>query len=217
MSDAELDELLQDCPTLYHMAERGSWPAIQRLGLLSTSALLDRHGVTGETRRRIEVGRRAEAVRIESSAGSAVIRDQKPMDDASLRRCLTDGLAPEDWYRLLNGKVFFWLSQRRLLKLLGAKPYRTAEHDVLELDARALVTAYRSQVTLCAINSGFTLRFPQPRGLQTFASIADYPYAAWRQKRPRGERVVELAVTGGVPDAARFVTGVRRMRHGAQF
>ncbi len=33
------------------------------------------------------------------------------MDDRSLRRCLQDGLGPEDWCRLLNGRVFFWLSR----------------------------------------------------------------------------------------------------------
>jgi len=54
VTDAELAELLQDCPTLYHMAERGSWPSIREHGLLSTSALLDLYGKQGAEREAIE-------------------------------------------------------------------------------------------------------------------------------------------------------------------
>ncbi len=213
MTDAELAELLQDCPTLHHMAERGSWPSIRQHGLLSTSALLDLYGKRGAERAAIESRRRPGPVAIEHPAfGRAVIRDQKPMSDAGLARCLTDGLTPADWYRLLNGKVFFWLTRARLLRLLNAAPYRHAEHDVLELDTAALVSAYRDAITLSPINSGTTMRFPAARGLATFLPIRDYPYSHWRTRRRRGERVVELAVEGGAPDVARFVRRVTRMR-----
>ena len=50
MTEGELAELIRDCPTLYHMAECGSWPSIRRHGLLSTSALLDLYGVQGAER-----------------------------------------------------------------------------------------------------------------------------------------------------------------------
>ena len=215
MTDGELAELIRDCPTLYHMAECGSWPSIQRHGLLSTSALLELYGVHGPERDAIECRRRPEGVRLDNPAfGPAVIRDQKPMDDAGLRKCLLDGLAPEAWYRLLNRKVFFWLTRARLLRLLGAKPYRDLAHDVLELDTAALVEAYRPAITLSPINSGATRPFPAPRGLATFQPIAAYPYARWRSARPRGERVVELAVDRGVPDVAQFVRKVTTMKGG---
>lgn len=213
MTDAELAELLRDCPTLYHMAECRSWPSIREHGLLSTSALLDLYGMAGVERAAIERQRRPGPVALDHLAlGRAVIRDQKPMSDAGLRRCLTDGMTPEDWYRLLNGKVFFWLTRARLLRLLNAAPYRHAEHDVLELDTASLVGAYRGAITLSAINSGTTARFPVARGRATFLPSGDYPYRQWRTKRARGERVVELAVEGGVPDAERFVRQVTRMR-----
>ncbi len=215
MTEAELDELQRDCPTLYHMAERGSWPSIRRHGLLSTSALLDLHGIRGAERDPLESRRRAEAATVQGAGlEAATIRDQKPMDDAGLRRCLDPGLLPSDWYRLLNARVFFWMSPARLRRLLHARPYRAAAHDVLELDTRTLLSAWRGHVTLSAINSGATRPFPVRRGLATFLPIADYPYAAWRARRPRGERVVELAVTHGVPDAARHVRRVVRMGGG---
>ena len=213
MTDQELSELLSDCPVLYHMAERGSWPSIRRHGLLSTSALLDLFGVDDETRVALEARRRPQGVVLDHpERGHAVVRDQKPMDDRGLRQCLQDGLTPEDWYRILNARVFFWLTRSRLIRLLTAKPYRDQEHDVLELDAAALVRAYLSQITLSPINSGATKPFPASRGKRTFLPVPDYPYAAWRMKRPKGERAVELAVTGGVPDIERFVTRVSVMR-----
>ncbi len=121
------------------------------------------------------------------------------MTDRALERCLTGGMTPPEWYRLLNGKVFFWLTEARLAKLLGARPYRAHEHDVLQLDTARLVAAYRDAITLSRINSGSTIRKAAPRGPDTFRSIADYPI------RPGRERAVELAVTGGIPDIARFV------------
>lgn len=214
MTPAERDEWLRDCPTLFHMAERGSWPSIRDHGMLSTTALLHRYGVTGDVREALESRRRDVATLLHDPAlGTAMVRDQQPMDDAGLRRCLRDGLVPADWYRMLNGRVFFWLSRRRLDRLLSARLYRGRMHDVIELDSGAVVAAHHDAIMLSAINSGSTRPFPVARGLSTFAGIVDYPYADWRRVRPRGERVVELTVAGAVPDVARFVRRVVRM-HG---
>jgi hypothetical protein len=108
VNEAELEELLGHCPTLYHMAKRGSWPAIRRDGLLSTTALLDRYGIVGEERETIAAQRRPASVPLERKGlARAVVRDQCPMDDSGLMRCLEDDLTPAAWYRLLNAKVFF--------------------------------------------------------------------------------------------------------------
>ena len=212
MTQDELAELVKDCPVLYHMAESGSWPLIQRDGLLSTSSLLDLYEVESTARTAIESERRASSVAIEHpSFGRAVIRDQKPMDDVGLRRCLQDGLSPTDWYRLLNRRVFLWLTRDRLVRLLTAKPYREHEHDVLELDTSLLIQCYMDRITLSPINSGATKPFPRNRGLDTFLAIANYPYVEWRLRRKAGERVVELAVEGGIEQVDRFVLRVTTM------
>jgi hypothetical protein len=213
VNNAELDELLNDCPTLFHMAERGSWPSIKNYGLLSTSALLDAVGLEGAERTKIEAERRpANIVLSHKGFGKFVIRDQIPMDDAGLIRCLQNGITPAEWYRILNARVFFWLTEDRLHRLLCAGAYRDCEHDVLELDAAALVAAHRTSITLSPMNSGCTKPIAHPRGRRTFTSITDYPYAHWRPRRRRGERVVELAVTGGVPDVRKYVRRVLVMK-----
>ena len=183
MTADELTELITDCPLLYHMAEQDSWPTIRSAGLLSTTALLDHFNVEGATRTEIESKRRPKSVRLERNGQwHAIVRDQSPMNHKGLSRCLEHGMSPTDWYRTLNAKVFFWLTRDRLVRLLNAGNYRSQEHDVLVLDARLLVEAYRDRVWFCPINSGCTQPFPTPRGSATFQRISDYPYAERKRK-----------------------------------
>src|SRR4051812_3683324 len=102
------EDLVARFPRLYHMAEDGSWPSIQRHGLLSTRALLDLFEVDEGERERHYSHHRPESVAIHHpKIGTAVVRDQKPMDDKGLIRSLTDGITPRQWYETLNDRVFF--------------------------------------------------------------------------------------------------------------
>ncbi|MEX0300591.1 MAG: hypothetical protein AB3N28_16070, partial [Kordiimonas sp.] len=184
MKKEELEELIQGCPSLNHMAERHSWASIQEHGLLSTSALLDLYGVTGQERLEIEQTRRDRCIPItKDGLHQAVIRDQLPMDDKGLLRVLPPEVSPADWYRLLNSKVFFWLTKDRLFRLTDARAYRDKEHDVLELDTRQLIEAYYDEIVLCPINSGCTKPYPAKRDYNSFLPIDKYPYDYWRSKR----------------------------------
>ena len=207
MSGITIDELSGRFPLLYHMAHLGSWPSIQRHGLLSTSALLDLFEVHGKERFRLESCHRPESVEITHPVhGSTVIRDQKPMSDQSLRRALEDGLKPTDWYHELNSRVFFWLTQERLSTFLNARAYRHALHTVLVVDTRSLVSQHQDRIMLSPMNSGCTLPFPHKRGRETFMRMKDYPYSARRWHR---DPIVELAVDHSIPDARDFVVQVR--------
>jgi hypothetical protein len=201
VTDSELEELIRDCPTLYHMAQRGSWASIKQYGLLSTTALLDHYAVAPPRRTEIESQHRPSSVEVTSDGlPRAVVRDQIPMSDAGLRRALPSRLTPRDWYELLNAKAFFWLSEERLHRLTNAKAYRDQEHEVIEVDTRSLIDAHRDSIWLCPINSGCTKPMPHPRDETIFTRICDYPYSHWRERRSRQERVVELAVDHSVKD-----------------
>jgi len=194
------------------MAEDGSWDSISKRGLLSTSSLLDLYEIDETARFPIESAHRPESVTI-SCAGlpDAVIRDQKPMSDSALEKCLTDGLTPSEWYQILNGKVFFWLSKQRLRGLLGARAYRAFPQTVITLDTTSLVNAHNKKILLSPINSGSTIMKPQPRGNGTFRSIKDYPFEHWRTKRSRRNAVAELVVPGAVEDIMDHVIAVHRV------
>ena len=180
-------------PRLYHMAEDGSWPSIRDHGLHSSSRLLDRYGVEGSRRYRLETRRRPASVALEANGlPRAVIRDQLPMTDGALERCLQGGLAPPDWYKTLNGKTFLWATRERVDRLLGARAYRDRPQEIMTIDSRSFLARYADRVQLCAINSGSTLFKPQPRGPGTFKSITQFPYEALAARRgPRGA-VVEV-------------------------
>lgn len=209
MTETELEELINHCPTLYHMAERGSWESIRGKGLMSTSALLDYYRVKGRRRKKIERCHRPESVTIGAPGKPlAVIRDQGPMSDTSLRKALPEHLEPSDWYRLLNSKVFFWLTEKRLHKLTKARAYRNRTHDVLEVDTRSLIDSHRERIWLCPINSGCTIPFHHKRDETIFSRIEGYQYSYWCQRRQKGNRVVELAVDHAVPDIARHTRRV---------
>jgi hypothetical protein len=186
-------------PRLWHMAEVENWALIQTQGLLSTSALLDLFDVTGTERQEIESSYRGESVVIEHPKhGKATIRDQGPMhSDAVVARFLDD-LTPAEWYRTLNSRVFFWLTEERLERLLGAGLYRERSHLVLELDTAALLDRYIERVTLSPINSGAIFAGGTTRrGRETFSRFDEYP---WCRREERKELVVELAVDRAVPD-----------------
>jgi hypothetical protein len=192
---------------LFHMAEDGSLQSIKKRGLLSTSALLDLFEIEGEERLAIESARRPEIVQLmHPEQGVALVRDNKPMQEKSLERCLR-GMTPREWYEHLNRRVFFWVDRKRLLKLLGARAYRDRPHLVLEVDTAKLLERHADRVALSPINSGATFAMnPAPRGPDTFRRIADHP-----DDRP----VVELAMDYAVPDLASLTISVSRW-HGAE-
>jgi hypothetical protein len=203
-------ELAERYPRLYHMAEAGSWDSIVKHGLLSTSALLDKFGVSGEARQKIESRRREKSFEItHPEHGCAVIRDQKPIIESKLKASLKD-FTLEEWYRLLNSRVFFWLTEDRLNGLLSAREYRGKPHVVLTMDTRTLAEEYAQSITLSPMNSGNTLPFAHPRGKTTFSRMQDYPFQE-RLKRGPHYTVVELAVEGGVSDVVKYAMCVDLM------
>lgn len=176
--------------------------------MLSTTALLDLFEVGGEERRGIESRRRPGIVEItHPEHGAARIRDNKPLQDKALEKCLS-GMSVPQWYENLNRRVFFWVSWKRLERLLGAKAYRDRAHLILELDTAGLVAAHAGNVSLSPINSGATFSMgPAARGPETFRRIEDYPEA---------REIVELAVDYAVPDIAEHVLRVTRRRTGEE-
>lgn len=198
------EDFIGQYPRLWHMAEIENWPLIQQHGLLSTSALLDLFEYNGVERDSIEAAFRSTSIEIQHPRlGRAVIRDQRPMiSDAVVARYLDD-LSPADWYRTLNSRVFFWVRETRLKRLLGAGLYRERPHMVLVLDTAKLMAQHSNRITLSPINSGAI--FPAGktrRGPQTFHRFNNYP---WKERASYPEPVVELAVDHAVPDIGGFL------------
>jgi len=210
-------DLVRHFPRLWHMAEDGSFESIRTRGLLSTSSLLDLYGIEGEERIALESRRRPESVTISREGfPNAIVRDQKPMTESALKKCLAKDVTPRQWFEILNGRAFFWLSRDRLRSLLGARAYRGRPQTVLTVDTASLLNAHRDRIELSPLNSGATIYNPQPRGRDTFLPVADYPFDERSKMRSVHKSVVELAVRGGVPDIADHLIAAHRIHDGVQ-
>ncbi len=206
------NDLISKHPNLWHMTEQGSWPSICKRGLLSTSYLLDLYKIDGKEREKLETAHRPEIVEISCNGlPNAIIRDQKSMSDAVLKKILLDDITPSEWYSMLNARIFLWLSSKQLEKLRDAKAYRDKTQTVLTLDSKSLIDAYETTIELSPINSGSTLSRVK-RGYNTFLPIEQYDYDHWRRvRRPANEAVVEFVIMGGIPDVAKYVLAVHEV------
>lgn len=209
------EQLVETYPRLWHMAHDGAWPAIRDHGLMSAQALVEAYGLDAADRDRL-LGTRRPANQALTAPGlpGAVVRDQKPMTDNALIKCLQGGMTPGDWYRLLNGRTFFWLAAERVRGLTKAVAYRKEPQTVITLRTASLVAAHESNIWLSPINSGATLYTPQPRGPDTFRRIVDFPFEERAKKRKPPQNVVELLVDHSVPNIADFALAVHRVKAG---
>lgn len=208
-----LEKLITRYPYLYHMAEADTWASIQRRGLLSTTAALDVLGVNGARRQELEGAYRPTMLSLRpGGTDDIVLRDQRPMPPGRLAHALPPQIPAEQWYRLINGKVFFWVSRERLGRLLRA--YGAHQHDVLRVNTASLLGVHALNTSLCHMNSGNTLPIPHRRDPSIFKRIADYPVNS--VGNPVKE-VVELVVDYAVPDIARHVVDVTRVQGDQHF
>jgi len=205
-----IEQLVAKYPLLYHMAAADSWSGIKRHGLLSTSRLLDLFEIPTAEREKIEKTKRWKAVPIEHKTfGRAIIRDQKPLSESKLKKCLK-GCDLQAWFELLNNRVFFWLDIERLKTLMSAREYRGKTHTVLTVGTESLLRNRESKVTLCPLNSGSTSPFAHHRGPDSFMRMNEYPFAE-RLNRGNYGCIAELAVEDGVLDIAKHTI---RAAHG---
>jgi hypothetical protein len=193
------------------MAHDGAWPAIQKDGLMSAKALIEAYDVSLEEREKLGSVRRRQSIPLtHPHRPGAVLRDQKPMSDGALCKCLEDDLTPRDWYELLNSRTFFWLSRDRIWRLLGARAYRGIAQTVLTIDTASLLDAHRERIWLSPMNSGSTIYSALPRGPNTFKRTEDFPFTDRAATRGPAANVVELLVEDSVPDIANHVLAVHR-------
>ena len=191
----------------YHLADAENWPAIQREGLLSAAALMARSKVAAATRHRDG--------NVTLPCG-ALIRDQRPMPPPALARCLDPGLTPQDWYGLVNAKVFFWLDDDRLARHTAACARRP--QLVMVIDLARLLARHGERAYLTPFNVGNARRRAAARGRRTFVPLAAWHETRWRSEAPAGQAPraathppAELAIEGTVPDIMSFVVEIRTL------
>jgi hypothetical protein len=204
---------------IYHLAEAANLPFIRRDGLLSTKALLDMACMRGNERNRLESCQRLQHMRLPNGVQ---VRDQRPMPANALDNCLV-GMAPSEWYALINSKVFFWLDVDRMNRQCGAGEPRP--QVVLKVDTNRLLTQYAERIALSPINTGYALRRPAKRGRCTFVPYSVWVDSGWSSEteglgtpsRRRSHHPVELTVAYAVSEIMIFVVRVYPLGPGEIF
>ncbi len=203
----KVEKFIDKYPALYHMAEARSWDSIRKHGLLSVAALLDLFGVGGVKHHELYSmwrGKNSHVLR-HSAIGSSIVRDQHPIPPERLKRVLSDGLTPRDWYEQLNRRCFFWVDECRLSKMMGF--YKGDSHDVIVVDTKKLVERHLKRITVSHINSSTVRSGQHLRGNNTFQEIESFPLFGKEKKD-----VAELTVEGSVPDIEELAIQVTRRK-----
>lgn len=192
--------------TVYHLLDARNWASVKRQGLKSAKRLATDLGYDPRTLRK---HRKSDLV----VSSGARIRDQSPMPPHVLNRCLRDGLKPEDWYDLLNSKVFFWVDPKRLNRQRRA--YADAPQCVLVIDAIRMLEKHSHRTAVTPINTGNAMRAAASRGLSTFVPWARWKSDAWGSEnigrpvaRPPTHRPVELTIEDAVADIFDYAQSV---------
>jgi len=200
-------------PRLFHMAADGAWPSIQEHGLLSTTALVDLYDPPADVRAQILDGVRRTSVALQRDGlPDALVRDQRPLK--FIDQCLLPGVTLQEYLDALNGRVFFWVSEERLSRLMGATAYKRHPQTVLEVDTATLLAAH-PDVELAPYNTG-SVHVPNmpARGPATFVRLEDYPFEQMVKRRGRNNAVVELTVPYASPRVVDAVVKVQRWEQG---
>ncbi len=175
----DLELLSQKRPFLYHLTSKSNLPSItSSRTLLSTSVLLeqaDDPGVNSYLR-----SRRKNHLLIQIGGRQVLIRDQRPLSEKALPKCLEGGLTPEDYYELLNQRVFLWATLPRLSR--HHDRYRSEDPILLRFPTAEIIRL-NPTVEFSRLNSGATRAnshlggIAPRRGRETFQVAKDYGYA----------------------------------------
>ena len=204
------EDLWRHYPKLYHIAWGGSWPSIEKHGLLSAKVLLRDYGKGDDEIAALTQARRGHWIEIEGvGRPRAVLRDQKPLTDGGLRKALPASVEPWQWYDLINSMVFFWPTKARLRTMISASAYKRVKHDVLVVDTKTLVRLEQLNIRLSRMNSGSTAQWAHPRDMDLFKRIEEYPFPDKPTSSKIAKAVAEVCVVDGVRRIAEAVIDVK--------
>jgi hypothetical protein len=147
-----LQDFITARPFLYHLTSDNNYPLIiaDRI-LYSTNQLIHLSG--NSSYQNIGTAKRFTHQEIFIGDQKYMIRDQQPVSEIALSKCLTNGWTNSDFFHHLNDRVFMWPTLDRLRRHF--KRYAAENPVILRFDTRAILNA-NPHVKFCRLNSGAT-------------------------------------------------------------
>jgi hypothetical protein len=176
----DINKFIQLRPYLYHLTDKNNLCLIlKKRKLLSTKSLIELSG--NDTYNVFNLERREGHAQIKINNTIVSIRDQKPISETNLSKCLTNGWTCSDFYDYLNSRVFMWPTIKRL-----ESHYNTYsdENPIILRFSTSEIIELNPHVKFCRLNSGATRSHPKykgappQRGENTFLSANDYGFPA---------------------------------------
>jgi hypothetical protein len=172
----EIQEFISKRPYLYHLTSiQNAEKIIEERKIYSANRLIDMSG--NPAYQSIKRQKRVDAQKIIVNSIPYFLRDQQPISELALSKCLTNNWEVADFLEYLNARVFMWPTIDRLWRhfnrYIDEKPviFRFTTNEVLDLNPN---------VKFCRLNSGATRansylggKAPE-RGIDTFVTADSY-------------------------------------------
>lgn len=166
----DLQKFIEKRPYLYHLTSKeNAQTIIEQRRLYSTNSLIEMAG--DEVHFAIQRQKRPTHYKIEIGGTSYYLRDQRPISEKALAKCLTDGWQIGDFLYHLNDRVFMWPTLERLRRHYDR--YKHEEPVIFRFPTAELLEL-NTQALFCRLNSGATRANsylggkPPERGAETF-------------------------------------------------
>lgn len=184
-------------PYVYHLSNRHNLEFILETGILySTEEIANI--VKLESKGEFLTTRRRGCINLSRGKRSFHVRDQDPLSEVILSKCLETGWTIPKYVALLNSKVFFWPTVGDLEKHYAR--YERVKEDliILRLNTEELFSVNKQQPKFCHLNSGGPRASSwhdgkgSPRGSTTFRVADEYPFGPSTVREVTFERSCKL-------------------------
>jgi len=166
----DINKFIINRPTLYHLTNENNLPIILKHGrIYSTNSLIEMSSNLDYYP--IKRQRRPNHITIDVNGDMISIRDQRPISEKALQKCLTNNWTCADFYEFLNNRVFTWPTLDRLHR--HYERYKNENPIIIALDT-ALLFETNPNPLFSRLNSGATRAnsylggVPPSRGKETF-------------------------------------------------
>jgi hypothetical protein len=176
----DIDKFIERFPYLYHLtSKQNAENIIEKKILYSANSLIDmsKKSVDAE----VKTHKRLTHYILNVNGTQISLRDQRPISEVALPKCLTDGWSVGDFLYHLNDRVFMWPTLERLGRHF--KRYEKEKPIIFRFSTEEMLQS-NPHVKFCRLNSGATrpnshLEGIAPeRGPNTFLSAKDYTLPA---------------------------------------
>lgn len=171
-----IQEFTKKRPELYHLTAQENLDLIRKhKKIYSTNKIIDLSG--NNNLLKWKRTRRPGHVKMNINGDIFSIRDQKPISEIALKKCLTDNWECADFYEYLNDRVFTWPTLDRLYRHYDR--YKSENPVIIVLNTEE-VFSLNTNPLFSRLNTGATRansylggKAPE-RGPNTFLSVKDY-------------------------------------------